>query len=271
MNYKLYHDSCENLIGKLPMVDCAIIDPPYGMTTNKWDVPIPFDVLWSLLSCVKPNGAVCVFGMEPFSSKLRLSNLKMFKYDIIWSKTRATGFLNARKRPMNSHEVISVFYRKQPLYNVIKKEGEKYCKSSPNPYAKQSSCYRPFIENRTIENDGRFPTTILHMSNPYGASIKGDKRRTLHPTQKPVPLIELLVLTFTNPGDTVLDFCMGSGTTGVACGNTKRKFIGCEKDDEFFALAEQRISTAFPGPDCRVANPEVCPKNPGDLLEKGIR
>jgi len=179
--------------------------------------------------------------MEPFASHLRLSNKKDYRYDLIWSKTRGTGFLNAYKQPLRSHESISIFYRKQTTYNVVKTPGEHYVKKSSKEPMKRDNCYRPFLDNRFREFDGRFPTSVMHISNFNGCVFGYSKDRTVHQTQKPVELMERLIQMYTNPGETVLDFCMGSGTTGVAALKQGRNFIGFEKEEEFYILASSRL------------------------------
>lgn len=218
-------------------VDMVLCDMPYGITGCKWDEIIPLDEMWDTLKGVcNKTTVICLFGAEPFSSHMRLSNLKMFKYDWIWEKSKASGFLASKIRPLKAHEFISVFYQKQPTYNPQF--------TTKQPYSKKiySNCSITELYNYngaseiTISSDGkRYPRSIQYFKT---AESEG---RTFHPTQKPIALLEYLIKTYTNEGDTVLDFCMGSGSTGVACKNTGRNFIGIELDEEYFKIAEERI------------------------------
>lgn len=212
-------------------VDMVLTDPPYGTTACKWDSVIPFDSMWSELKrIIKPNGAIALFGSEPFSSALRMSNIKEFKYDWIWRKNKPSGHLNAKKRPLLEIEAISVFnsrlYFPQGLIEGSFKNGRNGHDKSASLYGKQR---KPIVANK-----GNYPRTILEFSKPLDA-------KRLHPTQKPVPLLEYLVKTYTLENETVLDFTMGSGSTGVACKNLNRNFIGIERDEKYFEIAKNRI------------------------------
>ena len=215
-------------------IDAIITDPPYGTTACKWDSVIDFDLMWEQLNrIIKHNGAIVLFGSEPFSSALRMSNIKSYKYDWIWRKPKGTGHLNAKRMPMNDVETISVFYRKQCIYNPQFTEGKPYKdksgKSSFDGYGKDS--------RKGNDNKGkRYPKRLLEFN--------AVERNTLHPTQKPILLLEYLIETYTNEGETVLDFTMGSGSTGVAAVNTKRNFTGIELDDNYFEIAKKRIEEA---------------------------
>jgi DNA modification methylase len=217
-------------------VDMVLADLPYGTTACKWDTRIPFEPLWKELHRVcKPHAAMCMFGSEPFSSLMRMSNLKRFKYDWVWDKVRGVGFQIAKYRPMSRHEIVSVFCEKTPSYFPIMVSREK---------PKISKCYTASKSSPLAYNDGlsrtyteKFPTSILTISN---ASQVGK----VHPTQKPVALLEYLIKTYTNEGDTVLDPTMGSGSTGVAGKNLGRKFIGIEMDEKYFKIAKERIDHA---------------------------
>ena len=215
-------------------VDMILADPPYGTTSCKWDSVIPLDKMWEQLKrIIKPNGAIVLFGSEPFSSFLRVSNIKMFRYDWIWEKEQGIGFANANKMPMKKHEVVSVFYKKLP----------KYCPQGLLPFSKKvvrketdvgEYMGKNGVSNTTYEQKyTNYPTSVLEFSR--------NKVGTVHPTQKPVALMEYLIKTYTQEGETVLDFVMGSGTTGIACKNTGRKFIGIEKDAGYFEIAKQRL------------------------------
>lgn len=216
---------------KLPdeSIDMILADLPYGTTANKWDTVILFNELWEQYKrIIKDRGAIVLFGSEPFSSKLRLSNLKWYRYDWIWIKEQGTGHLNAKKMPMRAHEVISVFYKKLPTYNPQLTKGTAYKTTSGN----SSSNYNKQHSVITKNNGSRYPLTYL--------KYQRDKSR-LHPTQKPVDLLEYLIKTYTQSGEVVLDNTMGSGSTGVACLNTNRDFIGIELDKHYFEIAKSRI------------------------------
>lgn len=238
-NISLYHGDCleimDNLIEKGIKVDAIITDPPYGTTKCKWDDVIPFDEMWKRLNgLIKPNGAIVLFGSEPFSSALRMSNIKNYKYDWIWEKPQGVDPLNAKNRPLNNIENLSVFYSKKPFYNPQFEYGTPY---SITRDKKKRICEIQEWEYKTTTtiNDGfRYPKRVLKFSRETG----------FHPTQKPVTLLEYLVKTYTNEGDLVLDFTMGSGSTGVACINTNRKFIGIEQDEKYFNIAKERCNVS---------------------------
>jgi len=214
-------------------IDAIITDPPYGTTACKWDSVIDFDLMWEQLNrIIKPNGAVVLFGSEPFSSALRMSNIKNYKYDWIWKKNRSTGHLNAKKQPMRNTENIIVFYKKQVNYNPQKTEGKPYKKTpSTNTYSGYGK-HNPIHQNN---NGFRYPKTIIKID-----VTQNEK----HPTQKPILLMEYLIKTYTNENETVLDFTCGSGSTGLACVNTNRNFIGIEQDENYFDIAKKRIEEA---------------------------
>ena len=243
---KLLHGDCLELMKSIPdgSVDMVLTDPPYGTTACKWDSVIPFEPMWEQLKrIIKPNGAIVLFGSEPFSSALRMSNIKQYKYDWIWNKLYGTNFFEANKRPMKYHENISVFYKHQPTYNKqmvsAKKENMRDRRKNfkkeviDSVYGKQNG-YVPDCGDDSKRN----PTSILEYSN-QAKELHRTKR--LHPTQKPVALMEYLIKTYTNENELVLDFTMGSGSTGVACVNTNRNFIGIELDDGYFEIAKKRI------------------------------
>jgi site-specific DNA-methyltransferase (adenine-specific) len=237
--FNLMQGDCLDRMKEIPdgSVDMVLTDPPYGTTACKWDSIIPLEPMWEQLKrVIKPNGAIVLFGAEPFSSSLRISNLKNYKYDWIWEKEQGLGNLNAKKRPLVKTEQISVFYAKQPVYNAQMTQGKPYT-------IKRSKNNSEFLgkngtkDGYVTENDGgRYPVNILKFNRPL--------RDRFHPTQKPVPLMEYLIKTYTNEGETVLDFTMGSGTTGVACVNTSRSFIGIELDEGYFETASKRIEDA---------------------------
>lgn len=232
---------CLELMKDIPnkSVDMILCDLPYGMTACKWDSIIPFEPLWEQYTrIIKDNGAIVLFGQEPFSSNLRSSNFKLYRYDWIWEKDNHTNFLNIKKQPGKRHELISVFYKKQPTYNPQMWEGKEN-----HSVGKQvgKMVEREYLGNKyelkeTKKSNLKYPISILR--------FKGEGRgKAIHPTQKPVALFEYLIKTYTNEGETVLDNCMGSGTTGVACVNTNRNFIGIELDDKYFEIAKERIES----------------------------
>lgn len=233
---KLIQGDCLVEMAKLPeqSIDLVLTDPPYGTTNCKWDSIIPLDLMWEQIErIIKPNGAIILFGSEPFSSMLRMSNIKNYKYDWLWKKERGLGFLNAKRMPLRDTENITVFYRKPPLYNPQMREGKPY-KARNNP-DKQKGTNREYKSVETINTGERYPLTTIEFQRP---------RTTVHPTQKPIALMEYLIKTYTNEGETILDFTMGSGTTGVACVNLNRNFIGIELDPDYFEIAKNRISEA---------------------------
>lgn len=236
---QLWQGDCLELMKHIPdgSVDMVLCDLPYGTTACKWDSVIPFEPLWEQYNRVaKENAAIVLHAAEPFASFLRLSNIKNFKYDWVWDKVKGTGFLNAKKQPLRNHEVICVFYRKQCLYNPQKTTGH-IKKQSYKASQLQTPVYGNMKNDHFYSSTERYPRSIQIFSTDTPIS-------SLHPTQKPVALLEYLVKTYTNKGDVVLDNCMGSGSTGVACVNTGRKFIGIEMDKQYFEIAEKRIEEA---------------------------
>lgn len=220
-------------------VDMILCDLPFGVTRANWDIPIDLDKLWAEYKrIIKENGAICLFGIEPFASRLRLSNLKMYKYDWIWDKVKSTGFLNAKKQPLRCHEVICVFYNKQCTYNPQKTQGHE--KKAAKRKRTGTVLYNPGNKETVYESTERYPRSIQVFSSDV-------QKSALHPTQKPVALLEYLIKTYTNEGELVLDNCMGSGSTGVACVNTSRNFIGMEKDESYFEIAKDRIDQILLG------------------------
>lgn len=243
---KLINGDCLEEMKKIPdgSIDLVLTDPPYGTTACKWDSIIPFEPMWKQLNrIIKPNGAIVLFGSEPFSSALRMSNIKNYKYDWVWDKKKAGNFAQSGFMPMKINECISIFVnRGKPIYNPQKIK-------NPNGKLKVRNGARNRLDRKdaggmggvvkysdNYEADKLLPTTIIKISKDnYGKNI-------FHPTQKPVALMEYLIKTYTNEGETVLDFTMGSGTTGVACVNLNRDFIGIELDPTYFKIAEERIS-----------------------------
>lgn len=235
--YKLYNGDCLEVMDKLieegVVVDCIITDPPYGTTACKWDTVIPFEDMWSRLNkLIKPNGAIVLFGSEPFSSALRMSNIKNYKYDWIWNKKKGGNIMNLKYQPYKIHETISVF-NKHSYYPIMETQKERVSKT----YSKgEANGIKNYGDVRKYNK--KYPKSIIECSN---ANQKGK----VHPTQKPVSLLEYLIKTYTNENEVVLDFTMGSGSTGAACMNTGRKFIGIELDNNYFDIASKRIEEAY--------------------------
>lgn len=237
-NIELYCGDCLDIMPQIEnkSVDMILCDLPYGTTQNKWDIILPFNNLWDCYNrIIKENGAIILFGSGMFTAELMTSNKSMWRYNLIWEKTTPTGFLNAKKMPLRNHEDICIFYKKLPTYNpqktynnkrkVSKSEHKINCIDTTN-YGKHN--------HTTYDSTERYPKSVL--------TFKTDKQKiSVHPTQKPVALIEYLIKTYTNDNETVLDNCMGSGSTGVACRNLNRNFIGIEKDKKYFEIACDRI------------------------------
>lgn len=246
---KLLQGDCLELMKYLPdkSVDMILCDLPYEVTSqNNWDKKLSLDQLWLQYSRIaKETTPIILFAQGRFTAELIMSNLQDFKYTLVWDKVLPSGFLNANKQPMRAHEDLVVFYSKQCTYNPQKIKGDK-CHTRGRSVGKDSTGTNygnyTFIDTYT---DEKFPTSILSFSKPKASSATN----TLHPTQKPVELLEYLLRTYTNEGDTVLDNCMGSGSTGVAAVNTNRNFIGMELDEGYFKIASERIEQAqkFPG------------------------
>lgn len=216
-------------------VDLILTDLPYGITKNKWDVVINIESLWKEYTrIVKNNGAIVLFGNQPFTSLLITSNIQLFRYTMVWSKNKFSDFLNANKKPMKIHEDIIIFYKKQPVYNIQYNYSTPYVRWNKQDAIDKQTNYNKYGETITTNEDGkRLPTTVLQFNRV---------ERPIHPTQKPTDLLEWIIKTYSNEGDIVLDSCMGVGTTGIACKNTKRKFIGIEIEPEYFHLAEISLS-----------------------------
>ena len=229
---------CLELMKDIPdkSIDMILCDLPYGTTRNKWDSVIPLDKLWKQYErIIKNNGAIVLFSQMPFTAELVHSNIKFFKYEWVWEKDNGTGFLNAKKMPLKIHENICIFYKNTPTYNPQMRKGFK-------PYSQKSgrgsSNYGKQVQVITNNDGERYPIDIIE--------FKRDKDK-LHPTQKPVALLEYLIKTYTNEGETVLDNCMGSGSCGVAAVKTGRNFIGIELDEKYFEIAKNRIEDVLNG------------------------
>jgi len=215
-------------------IDMILCDLPYGMTKNSWDVVIPFDNLWTEYNrIIKDNGAIVLFGSQPFTSIMITSNLQMFRYSLVWEKNKFSDFLNCRRKPMKTNEDIAIFYKKQPTYNPQYWYSTPYTRWNTQTAVDKQTNYGSHKENYAESTDGRrLPTSVLKFNRI---------ERPLHPTQKPVDLLEWLIRTYSNNGDIVLDNCMGVGSTGVACKNINRRFIGIELDKKYYDIAGERI------------------------------
>lgn len=242
-NIELYWGDClkimDGLIADDVKVDAVICDPPYGTTACKWDSVIPFDEMWKRLKALrKDNTPVILFAKQPFTTKLINSNIKNFSYETIWKKNVPTGIAQAKNRPMSYHENIEYFYMKNSTYNPILKERVGVGKScyNYNHYCGANNHINLKRIEKKYDPDFVQPSTILEFN------VVPNRNGKLHPTQKPLALMEYLVKTYTNEGDTVLDFTMGSGTTGVACKNLNRNFIGIELDLNYYMIAQERIN-----------------------------
>ena len=265
---KIYQGDCLEVMDKLieqeVLVDAIICDPPYGTTACKWDSVIPFDEMWLRLNkLIKSNGAIVLFGSEPFSSALRMSNIKNYKYDWIWEKQKAANFMGAKYSPLKYHEIVSVFsnnkheyypqkykvleleeiltYNKKTLKNMFEtKDYDRFGvvdkRKTVNDCIDPKDCHYGTMKKiiRNADDGYRNPKSVLKINKDINSNV--------HPTQKPVALIEYLVKTYTNEGELVLDFTIGSGTTAVACINTNRNFIGIEKDEGYYKIATDRIN-----------------------------
>ena len=238
---QLLHGDCLELMKDIPdqSIDFILTDPPYGTTACKWDTVIPFETMWPQLKrIIKPNGAIALFGSEPFSSALRMSNIKQFKYDWVWKKSNKGSFVNAKLKPLTEVEIISIFSTGMTSNNSNK--NMVYYPQGLVPFNKMTKGTRRKVENgyqrpcrkeKHFQEWTNYPSQLISFKNEKG----------FHPTQKPVPLLEYLIKTYTLEGETVLDFTMGSGSTGIAAKNLNRNFIGIEKDDKYFEIAKNRI------------------------------
>lgn len=241
MNIDLRKGECLEVMKSIPdaSIDAIITDPPYGTTACKWDGVIDFGLMWAQLNrIIKPNGAIVLFGSEPFSSALRMSNIKDYRYDWVWDKRYPANYPQAKRNPMKRHENIMVFGVKSPVYypQMIKRD---------KPIKKGKNSGANVFNMGTLNRDDYKGKVYTHQ---YPTSIQlfptRKEGKKVHPTQKPVALMEYLIKTYTNENETALDFTMGSGSTGVAAVNTNRSFIGIELDDKYFSIAEQRIKEA---------------------------
>ena len=215
-------------------VDLILCDLPYGVTKNKWDVIIPFDKLWEQYNrIITDNGAIILFGSQPFTTMLISSNMKYFRYCLVWEKNKFSDFLNAKRKPMKTNEDICIFYKKQPTYNIQYWYGEPYERWNTQKAVDKQSNYGNHKENISKSDGKRLPTTVLKFNRV---------ERPLHPTQKPVDLLEWLIKSYTNEGDIILDNCMGVGSTGIASKKINRNFIGIELNETYYNQAIELIN-----------------------------
>lgn len=241
-DYAIHHGDCLTVMPTLEAgsVDAIICDPPYGTSLCKWDAVIPFDLMWAHIKrLIKPSAPVVLFGSQPFTSALIMSNPKWFRYEWIWEKSRITGFLDVNRKPRAAHENVLVFCASAAPYHPQKWQADplfmdrrKTFSESPN----NSQGYGAHYKRKSRDDGSRYPLSIISIASNWAAGM--------HPTQKPVALMEYLIRTYTNEGDTVLDFTAGSFTTGVACLNTERRFIGIERDANYFAIGQERLAKA---------------------------
>ena len=244
MDIKLIHGDCLEIMKDIPdkSIDLVLCDLPYGVTQNKNDIVIPFQPLWEQYErVIKDNGAILLFCQGTFYIDLVSSNRKLFRYDLVWDKKLTSGFLNANRMPLRQHEQIAVFYKKLPTYNPQFTIGSPLHSKGIN-YKNKDIKNQNYGQFKTTDDlragsTEKYPTSILSFAKPHPSV-------TQHRTEKPVELLEYLIRTYTNENDTVLDNCMGSGSTGIACVNTNRNFIGIELDDEYFNIAKKRIEQA---------------------------
>lgn len=249
-NYNLYLGDCIDKMKNIPdeSIDLVLTDPPYGTTACPWDEIVPFDKMWEQLKRItKPKSAIVLFGSQPFTSSLIMSNPKMFRYEWIWVKNTQTGMMSAGKMPMKKHENILVFYKNQPVFNETKVLGsfisQNHSKKGYGYKNKTSSLYN--VDGNVSFNWSEF----VHTNSILLCNVVGNRdKNKFHPTQKPVPLLEYLIKTYTLENELVLDFTMGSGSTGVAAIKTGRKFIGIEQDKKYFNIAKERIENSLPNP-----------------------
>ena len=248
-NVTLYNGDCLEIMSRGGVlddksIDMILCDLPYGVLNKsnplaKWDCVIPFNELWDCYTrVIKNDGAIVLFGNGMFTADLMQSQRKFWRYNLIWDKVAKTGFLNANRMPLRQHEDICVFYKKLPTYNPQMTPCEPHKRNHSKGKMEKpgkNSCYGNYIEIPTVISDEKYPTSIISIPKEHCMG------KFFHPTQKPVELLEWLINTYTNEGDTVLDNCMGSGSTGVACVNTNRKFIGIELDEKYFKIAKERI------------------------------
>lgn len=280
MEIQLFNKDCFDAFKELPdqSIDMVCVDPPYGTTTIEWDKTLDFKQMWSELKrIIKPKGNIIIFGSQPFTSLVIVSNLDWFRHELIWNKNKCGSPGLSKYRPQKVHENIMVFSRESGgTYNPIMEEGEPYkreAKDKVKGYGKGINSHGYGFKNVFLggENDGtRYPKSILHASRNFSA------QQTVHPTQKPTNVLNWLIMTYSNPGDTVLDFCMGSGSCGVSAKLTGRNFVGIEKDQKFFDIAKIRIDSVeenivtFSDKQLSTQLPEKIQTTPDKKYETGV-
>lgn len=242
----IYQGDCIEVMREIGdrSIDMILCDLPYGTTRLKWDEVIPFAPLWAQYErIIKDNGAIVLTSSQPFTTDLINSNRRLFRYDIVWEKTQKSGFLNAKKQPLRAHENILIFYKKSPVFNAQKYTVQNVSKGKiRNPRCDRSNHYGKMLAGQYIDDGTRCPHSVIKFSNWTGVAFGRNINKVQHPTQKPVALFEWLIRSYSNENDVVLDNCIGSGTTAIACINTGRKYIGIEKDEAYFEVAKKRIS-----------------------------
>lgn len=243
MSIELLHGDCLNLMQSIPdkSIDMILCDLPFGVTQNKADIVIPFEPLWKQYErIIKDNGAIVLFGQGVFYVDLVNSNRKLFRYDLVWDKQLVSGFLNVKRMPLRQHEQIAVFYKKPPMYNPQFTQGQplhtRGSKYKDKPVNNQNYGAFDAADDSRAGSTEKYPTSILSFQKPHPSVAK-------HRTEKPVALLEYLIKMYTNENETVLDNCMGCGSTGVACVNTNRNFVGMELDEDYFFVAQKNIYT----------------------------
>lgn len=236
---ELHHGDCLDIMKEIPnqSIDMILCDLPYQRTQNRWDIMIPMDKLWEQYNrIIKENGCIALFSDGMFMAELMTSNKKMWKYNLVWNKVLPSGFLNANRMPLRIHEEICIFYKKQPVYNPQKVKGKpNHSKGKAKQCDNNNYSDYGFVDNSKELGDMKHPVSIVTFSKPHPSVA-------IHPTQKPVELCEWLIKSYTNEGMVVLDNCMGSGSTGIACINTNRDFIGIELNNEYFNLAKDNLN-----------------------------
>jgi len=243
---QIFNEDCLEWMKRIPdgSIDCIITDPPYWTTACKWDSVIPFDLMWEQLKrIIKPNWAIVLFGSEPFSSALRMSNIKMYKYDWVWNKDKAWNVMCASYQPMKVHENIVIFSKSKSVFNKQMTDAKREnIRPSGKEYKNRDSIVwmQNWKHSESRDNTKRNPKSIINISSVSGECNNINR---VHPTQKPVALIEYLIKTYTNEWETVLDFTIGSWTTAIACINTNRNYIGFELDKLYFDIANERIKS----------------------------
>lgn len=248
---KVYNEDCLIGMNRIPdkSVDMILCDLPYGTTNLEWDTPIPFTQLWEQYNrVIKDNGVIALTGSQPFTTDIINSNRKMFRYELIWEKTMKTGFLDAYRRPLKSHENVLIFYKKQPIYNPQMTIAEVLRSDAKDKKSNRSQHYNNFNGGSWVEDGKRFPSSVVKFSNWNGLLFGQNMSQVKHQSKKPVSLFSYLIRSYTNPHDIVLDNCIGSGTTAIACIREFRNYIGFEKDERIYNDCVKRIASELAAP-----------------------